>query len=85
MTVGYIIYLLAAFLPTDMVLQNIGYSLFSFLIIAAGLEVLSNHLENSRNVWKSAPPAFSAPCRARRWFFVFCAGGSGHAFVFDVS
>lgn len=71
MTVGYIIYLLAAFLPTDMVLQNIGYSLFSFLIIAAGLEVLSNHLENSRNVWKSALPAFSAPCRARRWSFRF--------------
>ncbi len=48
MTVGYIIYLLAAFLPTDMVLQNIGYSLFSFLIIAAGLEVLSNHLEKQQ-------------------------------------
>ena len=48
MTVGYIIYLLAAFLPTDMVLQNIGYSLFSFLIIAAGLEVLSNHLDKQQ-------------------------------------
>ena len=72
MTVGYIIYLLAAFLPTDMVLQNIGYPLFSFLIIAAGLEVLSNHLEKQQEwVWKSALPAFSAPCRARRWSFSF--------------
>ena len=29
-------------------MQNIGYSLFSFLIIAAGLEVLSNHLEKQQ-------------------------------------
>lgn len=48
MTVGYIIYLLAAFLPTDTILQNISYSLFVYLIIASGLEVLSNHLEKQQ-------------------------------------
>ena len=48
MTVWYIIYLLAAFLPTDTVLQNIGYALFSFLIIAGGMEVLSNHMEKQQ-------------------------------------
>ncbi len=46
MTVYYIMYLLGALLPTDALLMNIGFSLFSYLVIAAALEVLVAHLEN---------------------------------------
>lgn len=48
MTVSYIVYLLAVFLPTDTILQNIGYSMFAYLMIISGLEVLSNHLEKQQ-------------------------------------
>lgn len=85
MTVGYIIYLLAAFLPTDMVLQNIGYSLFSFLIIAAGLEVLSNHLDKQQECMEISSAGILCALPRASLVFRFCAGGSGHAFVFDVS
>ncbi len=46
MTVYYILYLLGALLPTDALLMNIGFSLFSYLIIVAALEVLVAHLDN---------------------------------------
>ena len=40
MTVYYILYLLGALLPTDALLMNIGFSMFSYLIIVAALEVM---------------------------------------------
>lgn len=49
MTVCYIMYLLGAYLPTDTILDNIGYSLFAFLIVAAGMEVVANHLERQQD------------------------------------
>lgn len=48
MTVYYIMYLLSVLLPTDVIISNIGYSLFAYLIIVAVLEVLSNHLEKQQ-------------------------------------
>ena len=48
MTVYYIMYLLGVFLPTDTIMQNIGYSLFAFLIIVSIIEVLSNHIEKEQ-------------------------------------
>lgn len=41
MTVYYIFYLLGVFLPTDQILLNVGFSVFSFLIIFAAIEVLT--------------------------------------------
>ncbi len=48
MTVYYIMYLLGALLPTDALLMNIGFSLFSYLIIVAALEVMVAHIDNQR-------------------------------------
>jgi NADH-quinone oxidoreductase subunit M len=48
MTIYYIFYLLGALLPTDALLLNIGFSLFSYLIIIASIEVLVSHIENMR-------------------------------------
>lgn len=44
MTVYYIIYLLCTFLKTKIILWNIGFSFFSFLIIITSLEVLLHNL-----------------------------------------
>lgn len=48
MTIYYIFYLLGALLPTDRLLMNIGFSLFSFLIIIAAIEVLVEHIEDQK-------------------------------------
>ena len=78
MTVWYIIYLLAAFLPTDTVLQNIGYALFSFLIIAGGLEVLSNHMEKQQESLDiSSGGILCAMPRASRIFTFFVLASVG--------
>ncbi len=48
MTVYYILYLLGALLPTDALLSNIGFSIFSWLIIVAAIEIIVAHLEKER-------------------------------------
>jgi len=48
MTIYYIFYLLGALLPTDRLLMNIGFSLFSFLVIIAAIEVLVEHIEDQK-------------------------------------
>ena len=48
MTVYYILYLLGALLPTDALLMNIGFSMFSYLIIVAALEVMVAHVDAVR-------------------------------------
>lgn len=48
MTVYYILYLLGALLPTDALLSNIGFSIFSWLIIVAAVEVIISHIEKER-------------------------------------
>ena len=48
MTVYYIMYLLGALLPTDALLMNIGFSLFSYLIVIAALEVVVAHIETQK-------------------------------------
>jgi len=48
MTVFYILYLLGALLPTDKLLSNIGFSVFSWLIIVAAIEVIVSHIEKER-------------------------------------
>ena len=48
MTIYYILYLLGALLPTDALLSNIGFSIFSWLIIVAAIEIIVAHLERER-------------------------------------
>lgn len=47
-TIYYLIYLLAIFLPTDVVTLNIGYSLFSYIIIITVLSFLISYIENQK-------------------------------------
>ena len=47
-TVYYIFYLLGALLPTDTLLENIGFSLFSWIIIVAAIEIILSHIEKEK-------------------------------------
>lgn len=47
-TVCYILYLLGALLPTDALLENIGFSLFSWIIIVSAIEIILSHLEKEK-------------------------------------
>ncbi len=44
-TVYYLLYLTSVFLPTDVLKLNIGYSLFSYIIIVTVLSFLISHIE----------------------------------------
>lgn len=44
-TVCYLLYLTAIFFPTDILKQNIGYALFSYIIIVTVLSFLIGHIE----------------------------------------
>ncbi len=44
-TVYYLLYLTGVFLPTDELKQNIGYSLFAYIIISTVLSFLISHVE----------------------------------------
>ena len=48
MTVYYILYLLGALLPTDTLLGNITFSLFSWLVVVAAIEVMVAHIEKEK-------------------------------------
>lgn len=43
--VYYLLYLIGVFLPTDILLYNISYSLFAFILVMSGLTVLVAHIE----------------------------------------
>ncbi len=43
-------YLFSVFLPTDVIQQNIVYSIFSFTLISSGLVVLQNHILHESSV-----------------------------------
>lgn len=47
-TVYYLLYLTSVFLPTDVLTQNIGYSLFSYIIIVTVLSFLISHIEHQK-------------------------------------
>lgn len=47
-TVYYILYLLGALLPTDTLLENIGFSLFSWIIIISAIEIILSHIEKEK-------------------------------------
>ena len=49
-TVYYLLYLTGVFLPTDVLKQNIGYSLFAYIIIITVLSFLVSHVEYQKKV-----------------------------------
>ncbi len=64
-TVYYIMYLLGVFMHDKLILLNIGFSLFSFILIVATLEVLANHIARKKKPTTFPPPAHyveSADC-----------------------
>ena len=42
----YLLYLLGVFSPTDVLKQNIAYSLFAFMLVAAGMIMIVFHIDN---------------------------------------
>lgn len=71
MTVYYIMYLLGALLPTDALLMNIGFSLFSYLIIMAALEVMVAHIDNERQCNEISECGILCNIRRTSWVFSF--------------
>lgn len=49
-TIYYIMYLLGVLSRTDVILLNIGFSFFSYLIIVSGIEIISNHLHKQQEL-----------------------------------
>lgn len=68
-TVYYIMYLLGVLLRTDLILLNIGFSLFSYLIIVAGLEVLSSYLHTQQEKLELSPQGLL--CTVPRVSFIY--------------
>lgn len=68
-TVYYIMYLLGIFSNDDVIVANIGYSLFGFIIIVSALEVLSGHILHKERLAGGSSNGFL--CRARRLSFAY--------------
>jgi len=47
-TVYYLLYLIGIFMPTNVLRQNIGYSLFSYIVIITILSFLISHVDNQK-------------------------------------
>ena len=47
-TVYYLLYLIGVFMPTNVLKQNIGYSLFSYILIITVLSFLISHIEEQK-------------------------------------
>lgn len=68
-TVYYIIYLLGALLPTNRILQNIGYSLFAFLIIVSVIEVLISYIRQEQDI--TGLSQYGVLCAVPKLSFIF--------------
>ena len=68
-TVYYIMYLLGLFTRNELILNNIGYALFSFSIIFGALEVLSAYVYNLEQEYETSSSGFL--CRAKRFSLVY--------------
>lgn len=56
-TICYLLYLIGIFMPTNTLKQNIGYSLFSYIIIITVLSFLISHIESQKkklNIYSSS-------------------------------
>ncbi len=68
-TVYYIMYLLGIFSNQKVVLLNIGYSLFSFIMIVSALEVLSSYIYHKEQEYETVSQGFL--CRTKKLSFVY--------------
>ncbi len=68
-TVYYIMYLLGIFTNDAVIVYNIGYSLFGFIIIVSALEVLSGYILHKEQSEDSSSNGFL--CRAKRLSFAY--------------
>ncbi len=68
-TVYYVMYLLGIFSQDKLILLNIGYALFSFLIVFGALEVLSAYIYQQEQNINSGSEGFL--CRAKRLSLVY--------------
>ena len=68
-TVYYIMYLLGIFTNDEVIVFNIGYSLFGFIIVISALEVLSGYIIHKEEEAESTSRGFL--CRARKLSFVY--------------
>lgn len=77
-TVYYIFYLLGIFSQDKLILQNIGYALFGFVIVFGALEIVSAYIYRQEQLYESNSDGFL--CRAKRLsllysFATFAAAG----------
>ncbi len=68
-TVYYTIYLMGVFMNDHLILLNIGYSLFSFIIIVATLEVLSGYIFHKEEAYGISGSGFL--CKVPHLSFVY--------------
>lgn len=68
-TVYYIMYLLGVFSFEELILLNIGYALFGFILIFAALEVLSGYIYHKEEELSAGRTGFL--CRVGRLSFVY--------------
>lgn len=68
-TVYYVMYLLGIFTNDKLIVYNIGYSLFSFIIIISALEVMSGYIWHKEHENSSTSKGFL--CRASRLSLVY--------------
>lgn len=68
-TVYYILYLLGIFSQDKLVLQNIGYALFGFVMVFGALEIVSNYVYRQEQLHESNSSGFL--CRAKRLSFLY--------------
>lgn len=68
-TVYYIMYLLGVFTANNLILLNVGFALFSYLIVVSSLEVLAIHIYHQQE--RLGLPASGLLCRMPRLSFVY--------------
>ncbi len=68
-TVYYIMYLLGLFTQNELILNNISYAFFGFLLIFCALEVLSAYVYNLEQEYETSSSGFL--CRAKRFSVVY--------------
>lgn len=78
-TVYYLLFLIGIFMPTNVLKNNIGYSLFSYIIVISVLSFLISHIETQKkklNIYSSAGILCYMP-RASKCISLFILAGIG--------
>jgi NADH-quinone oxidoreductase subunit M len=82
-TVYYLLFLIGIFMPTNILKHNIGYSLFSYIIIVSVLSFLISHVETQKkqlNIYSSAGILCYMP-RTSKCISLFILAGIGLPFT----